>query len=165
MSKLAPKLVEVARREIGVKEVGSSNRGPRVDEYQRATWLDQKDWGAWCAAFICWIVREAMVEAGVPETDKFKRPRTAGAWDFENWSLGQDKSTWTKKPHGGDIQPGDIIVFTFSHIGLATSAPDAAGCVSTIEGNSNAAGSRTGGMVVANRRHVTAIRSRIRFRV
>lgn len=165
MSKLAPAIIEIAGREIGVKEVGKTNRGPRVDDYQRATWLDEKDWGAWCAAFVCWVVSEAMAKAGIPETAGFKRPKTAGAWDFERWSLAQDASTWTKKPHGGDIAPGDIIVFTFSHIGFATSAPDAKGCVATIEGNSNAAGSRTGGMVVANRRHISTIRSRIRFRV
>jgi hypothetical protein len=54
---------------------------------------------------------------------------------FENWSRRQDGSTQTKKPYENDILPGDVVVFTFSHIGLAISAPDENGFVETIEGN------------------------------
>ena len=161
--KLAPELVRIATAEIGVEEVNGSNCGPRVDEYKAATWLDPSKGWPWCAAFVCWVVREAMEATGQRYT--FDRPRTAGAWDFENWSRKQDSSTWTKRPHDGDIQAGDIVIFTFSHIGIATSAPDAGGWVSTVEGNTDAAGSREGGGVYRKRRHVSKIRSRIRFRV
>ena len=161
--KLAPELVRIATAEIGVEEVNGSNRGPRVDEYKAATWLDPSKGWPWCAAFVCWVVREAMEATGQRYT--FDRPRTAGAWDFENWSRKQDSSTWTKRPHDGDIQAGDIVIFTFSHIGIATSAPDAGGWVTTVEGNTDAAGSREGGGVYRKRRHVSKIRSRIRFRV
>jgi hypothetical protein len=84
---------------------------------------------------------------------------------MENWSLAQDNSTWTKKPHRGDIQPGDIVVFKASHIGFAVSAPDKNGYLMTVEGNSNKAGSREGGAVVRQKRHISKFRSRIRFRV
>jgi hypothetical protein len=164
-SKLAGMIVELATAEIGVEEVNGSNSGPRVDEYKAATWLDPTKGWPWCAAFICWVVREAMIAAGVGETPTFKRPRTAGAWDLENWSLKQDASTWTKKPHRGDIEPGDIVVFTFSHVGFAVSAPDKNGFVTTVEGNTDKAGSREGGGVFRKKRHVSKIRSRIRFRV
>jgi hypothetical protein len=163
--KLPQALVEVARREIGVQEVNGSNCGRRVNEYKAATWLPADKGWPWCAAFVCWCVREAMRAAGVAETKTFKRPRTAGAWDFENWSLEQDASTNTRKPHRGDIQAGDIVIFTFSHIGIATSAPDKNGNVRTIEGNTDGAGSREGGAVLAKVRHVSRIRSRIRFTV
>lgn len=163
--KLPQALVEVARREIGVQEVNGSNCGPRVNEYKAATWLPADKGWPWCAAFVCWCVGEAMLAAGIAETKTFKRPRTAGAWDFENWSLEQDASTNTRKPHGGDIQAGDIVIFTFSHIGIATSAPDKNGNVRTIEGNTDGAGSREGGAVLAKVRHVSRIRSRIRFTV
>jgi hypothetical protein len=106
-----------------------------------------------------------MIAGGVKETKRFKRPRTAGAWDMENWSLSQDNSTRTKKPHGNDILPGDIVVFTFSHVGFAISRPDKDGFVKTIEGNTDNAGSREGGGVFEKRRHVSKIRSRIRFTV
>jgi hypothetical protein len=161
--KLASALMTVASREIGVAEVDGTNCGPRVNEYKAATWLPaDKPW-PWCAGFVCWCVKEAMREAGVPETATFKRPQTAGAWDFENWSRAQDHTTRTLKPHKGDIQPGDIVIFTFSHIGIALSAPDRQGNVQTIEGNTDGAGSREGGAVLKKKRHISRIRSAIRF--
>lgn len=158
-------LLRIAKAEVGTVETGSSNRGPRVDQYQRATWLDQKDWGPWCAAFICWVVREALKAAALKETTGFSRPQTASAWGFEKWSLAQDSTTATRKPPGGDIRPGDLIIFRFSHIGIATSTPDSKGFITTIEGNSNSRGSRTGGSVCENRRSLDTIRSRIRFTI
>lgn len=165
MSKLATKIVELARKEIGVEEVDGSNCGQRVNEYKAATWLQPDLAWPWCAAFVCWLVREAMNETGVKQTAGFKRPRTAGAWDFENWSKNQDNTTWTLKPHNGDIQPGDIVIFTFSHIGIAISAPFPDGTVHTIEGNTDERGSREGGGVFRKTRKLSQIRSRIRFRV
>jgi len=165
MSAFTERLVLTALAEVGVKEVGSTNRGPRVDEYQRSTWLDQKDWGPWCAAFVCWVIRASMNLEKIRETDGFHRPQTAGAWDFERWSLEQDNTTQTAKPAGRAIQRGDLVIFTFSHIGIATSAPDENGNFHTVEGNSNSAGSRTGGMVCTNIRNVKLVRSRIRFTI
>lgn len=165
MSKLASQIVALASAEVGVEEVDGSNCGPRVNEYKAATWLPADQPWPWCAAFVCWLVMKAMEETGITETATFKRPRTAGAWDFENWSLKQDQSTWTKKPHGGDIQPGDIVVFTFSHIGVAVSSSLPDGTIWAIEGNTDTEGSREGGGVYKKKRKLTQIRSRIRFRV
>ena len=95
----------------------------------------------------------------------FARPRTAGAWDLENWSMKQDGSTWLKlNPQASDIVAGDIVIFTFSHVGLAIDSP-AKGLVQTVEGNSNAQGSREGGGVWKQTRKLSQIRSRIRFTV
>jgi hypothetical protein len=162
---LAKEIVRIAKAEVGVREIRDTNCGVRVDEYKAATWLNPKKGWAWCAAFVCWVVREAMASAGVKQTKTFKRPRTAGAWDFENWSLEQDSTTNTKKPHGGDILPGDIVVFTFSHIGIAVSSPNGEGIVKVVEGNTDAAGSREGGGVYLKSRHLSKIRSRIRFTI
>lgn len=159
--KLAEKLVALAKKEVGVEEVDGTNTGPRVNEYKAATDLPPKSPWPWCAAFICWLIREAMKDGKYT----FARPVTAGAWDFENWSRRQDNSTQTKKPHRGDILPGDIVIFTFSHIGLATTKPDENGMIGTIEGNTDASGSREGGGVFAKRRKLSQIRSRIRFMV
>ena len=162
---LAKEIVRIAKAEVGVREIRDTNCGVRVDEYKAATWLNPKKGWAWCAAFVCWVVREAMASTGVKQTKTFKRPRTAGAWDFENWSLEQDSTTNTKKPHGGDILPGDIVVFTFSHIGIAVSSPNGDGIVKVVEGNTDAAGSREGGGVYLKSRHLSKIRSRIRFTI
>lgn len=165
MKNIAEEIVRLCTAEIGVKEVNGTNCGERVDEYKAATWLSPKKGWPWCAAFICWIVREALQNVGAKtKTAKFTRPRTAGAWDMENWSLQQDSTTWTKKPHRNDILPGDIVVFLFSHIGFAVSAPDKNGYVTTVEGNTDTSGSREGGGVFRKKRHISKIRSRIRFR-
>jgi hypothetical protein len=163
--KLAQKLTELARFELGTEEVNGTNCGPRVNEYKAATNLPPKESWPWCAAFVCWLVREAMKANGIKESNTFKRPRTAGAWDFENWSMAQGSETNTKKPHRGDIQAGDIVIFKFSHIGIAESAPDKNGEVTTIEGNTDGAGSREGGAVLRKKRRVDQIRSRIRFTI
>ena len=157
---IAEKMVSLAREEIGVSEVDGSNCGPRVDEYKAATWLDADKGWPWCAAFICWLVREAIEGEDV----KFKRPRTAGAWDFENWAKQQSTNgVELRKPTNEDIKAGDIVVFTFSHIGLAVKDADSSGYVVTIEGNTNGAGSREGGSVLEKKRHDSKIRSRIRI--
>ena len=154
------KMVQLAREEIGVSEVDGTNCGPRVDQYKAATWLDASKGWPWCAAFICWLVRESIEDEDV----KFKRPRTAGAWDFENWAKQQiANGVDLRKPTNEDIKAGDIVVFTFSHIGLAIKDIDSRGYVKTIEGNTNGAGSREGGSVLEKKRHVSSIRSRIRI--
>ena len=159
---IATRLVELARAEVGVREVNGSNCGPRVNEYKSATNLPPNEAWPWCAAFICWLFREAM-KAGGPYT--FKRPTTAGAWDFINWSKAQDASTQTKERQLLDIQAGDVVVFTFSHIGLAIGPPDKNNIVPTIEGNTDGAGGREGGAVLKKLRHTSKIRSRIRVTV
>ena len=162
--KLAERLVELAKKEVGVEEIGGTNCGPRVNEYKAATWLPPDQAWPWCAAFIDWLVMTAMEEESGRKFT-FARPRTAGAWDLENWSMKQDGSTWTKlNPQASDIAPGDIVIFTFSHVGLAIDTP-AKGLVQTVEGNSNAQGSREGGGVWKQTRKLSQIRSRIRFMV
>ena len=157
---ISEKMVSLAREEIGVSEVDGTNCGPKVDEYKAATWLDADKGWPWCAAFICWLIREAIEGEDI----KFSRPETAGAWDFENWAKRQaSNGVGLRKPTNEDIKAGDIVVFTFSHIGIAIADIDSSGYVKTIEGNTNGAGSREGGSVLEKNRHVSKIRSRIRI--
>lgn len=161
MKTLAEKLVSLARPEIGVEEVDGTNCGVRVDQYKSATNLPPHESWPWCAAFIDWLVREAMRDGG-PYT--FARPTTAGAWDLENWSKKQDDSTHTLRNPGRNIAPGDVVIFKFSHVGLAIGAPDG-DYVTTIEGNTDAEGSREGGGVYRKQRKLSQIKTRIRFTV
>lgn len=163
----AEQLIAIAAAEVGTEEVNGTNCGPRVNQYKAATWLPaDKSW-PWCAAFICWCVREAMRAAGIKETATFKRPRTAGALDLENWSLAQDDTTTTLRGVSWrNIKPGDIVTFKFStggHCGIAISACDANGNFKTIEGNTDSAGSREGGGVFRKIRNVSSVHGRIRF--
>lgn len=165
MSKLAPLIVQFAKQEIGVEEIDGTNCGPRVNQYKATTNLPADEPWPWCAAFVDWVVKEAMQAAGIKETATFKRPTTAGAWALEKWSLQQDRSTWTLKPAKRDIEPGDIVIFNFSHVGIATSEPDETGHFRTVEGNTDGQGSREGGAVLAKWRRTSQVRSRIRFRI
>jgi hypothetical protein len=150
-------LAKVAESQIGVRET-KTNGGRRIEEYQRATWLPVGPW-PWCAAFVCWCVKEFV--GGEKVT--FPLPTTPGAWDFEKWCLSVDNSVKLHKPHRNKIERGDIVVFSFSHIGIATSDIDADGMVATVEGNTNSAGSREGDGVYRKNRHSSKIRSVIRF--
>ena len=161
MKTLAEKLVALARLEIGVEEVDGTNCGVRVDAYKSATNLPPHESWPWCAAFIDWLVREAMRDGG-PYT--FARPTTAGAWDVENWSKKQDGSTHTLRTPGNDIKAGDIVIFKFSHVGLCVRGAEA-DRIRTIEGNTDAAGSREGGGVFEKSRSLDSIKTRIRFTV
>lgn len=165
MKTLSEHLKDIARGELGVKEIGHTNKGPRVGQYQAATSLGGTGW-PWCAAFICWCVREAIIrwerERGVKVT--FQRPTTAAAYGFDEWSLAQDNSTKTRRSHTRE-PIGIFSLKTVSHCGIAISAPDENGYFQTIEGNSNTGGSRDGGSVVRNRRHISQVRDWITFTI
>jgi hypothetical protein len=165
MKTLSQHIVDVAAGEVGVKEIGTSNRGKRVQEYQAATNLGGTGW-AWCAAFICWCVREATHRW---ETERqtmvtFKRPQTAAAYGFDEWSLRQDKSTKTRRSHTGE-PIGIASLLSTSHVVLAVSAPDKNGNFRTIEGNTNAVGSRDGGQVARRTRNIRDVRDWITFTI
>lgn len=144
-----------------------SNKGPELQEFFDADNYDPNgskpgdNSYAWCAAFVCRVVQLAMRG----KEWSFRRPRTPGAWAFEEWSLSQDDSTHTLKPAHNDIQRGDIVIFCASHIGIALSSPDKQGMLQTCEGNTNSAGGRDGIAVLRKRRHYSSFRSRIRFTV
>lgn len=155
-----PELVAInAEEEEGIREEGGNNRGPRVQEYQKATWLDGTGW-AWCAAFVCFVIREA-IEG---RTVKFKRPLTAAAWDFERWATEQaGADVQLFKPRSKTtIRRGDLVVFEISHIGIAI-ADEKDGYVETIEGNTGPSGGREGDGVWKKRRRVSEFRSVIRL--
>ena len=145
-------LVEIAAREVGVREEGGNNRGPRVEIYQATTWVPGTGW-PWCAAFCSWVLRAALITIGVPpaRTDAW-RCRDASAFGW---------ITWAQRAPGALILPptvaplpGDFVVYDFNgptaagggHIGIVER--DVPGdTFQTIEGNTGDAGLRetTGG--------------------
>jgi hypothetical protein len=156
---LADKIANIAMTQVGVRET-SNNGGDAIAIYQRATWLPVGAW-PWCAAFVCYAIREAM-KGG---TYTFPRPQTAGAWDLENWCRSVDKSARLIKP-ATSVKRGDVVIYKFSHVGIATSDMDPIDDrVSVVEGNTNGEGSREGDGVYLKRRHLSKIRSVIRFTV
>lgn len=144
-------LIKIAKGELGTREEGK-NTGRKVREYQGADWLDGTGY-AWCASFICWLFLKASEQIELP----FARPRTASAFGFEEYAK-QEGLKLTKNPK--KIKAGEIVIFSFSHIGIAI-ADSSGGYVSTVEGNTNKAGSREGDGVYQKTRELSLIRSSI----
>jgi hypothetical protein len=155
---ISEKIAKIAESQIGVRET-KKNGGEKIAEYQCATWLPVEPW-PWCAAFVCWVIREAM--KGAEWT--FKRPETAGAWDLENWCRSVDNSAKLKKP-ATSVKRGDVVIYKFSHVGIAVSDLDENGLVKVVEGNTNNEGSCEGDGVYLKHRPLSKIRSVIRFTV
>ena len=161
-------LVAIAKAEVGVREIpANSNTGTRICAYQAATWL-KGTYFPYCAAFICWVVKQAIIEheRGTGKKITFKRPQTAAAYGFDEWSLAQDASTTTYVKY--PLKPKSVGIFSLnhsSHCGLAISAPDSGGFFKTVEGNTDASGSREGGGVYTRLRHVSDVRDFITFNI
>lgn len=160
-------LARILRGEIGVREVGK-NSGKRIREYQAATDLRPLGPWAWCAALICWGVREMLTECFPDGRHPGERPTTAGAWDFERWARENPDLVELLKPVGTVILEGDILVFTKSHIGAALerSFPrTASSIITTVEGNTDPGGSREGDGVYLRERRKDFVRSVIRWKI
>lgn len=59
-----PPWLEIARRELGVKEIPGSKSHPRILQYHQATRLHAQDESVpWCASFVCWCLEQAGVRS------------------------------------------------------------------------------------------------------
>lgn len=139
------RLLAIAQAEIGTREEGGNNRGARIREYQTATDLPPGEW-PWCAAFVSWCVREwietpASVNwLGITVLRPQQwRPRTALAYGFVSWSKSRPRTT-TLLTDKDQAQPGDIVTFDFSHVGIVLE--DDGKNLITVEGNTNGKGER-----------------------
>lgn len=163
-------LVKIANSQVGTKEQGGNNKGAEIIKYQQATWLKPDAW-PWCAAFICWCIREWLKIESVKASLKFTdaiitkwRPRTAGAFDFLNWAKDQKLKVFDEKLLA---KAGDIVIFDFSHIGLVVEdqKPNSKEII-CIEGNTNNKGERdseSGDGVWKKTRSTSLVREYIRI--
>lgn len=148
------RLLTIAQGEVGTREDGK-NSGLRVRAYQRATWLEPGPW-PWCAAFVSWCLMQAL--GPKPKHDGKWRCRDARAYGWEDWAK---KRGLVLLDESAAMQPGDIVTFDFSHIGIVES--DEGSQIITIEGNTNAAGSREGDGVWRKERARHLVRRVIRL--
>lgn len=120
---LHDKAIDIARAELGVTEHPmGSNSGPRVREYQAATFLGGTDW-PWCAAFCCWVWQRA----------GHKLPyRTASAYGLLSWARG---AGWARP--STSLTPGDLVVFNVGagHVGIFERWEGST--IHTVDGNHN----------------------------
>lgn len=161
-------LATIATPFIGATETSDNEMGddPRMKEIFEADDLapgGNTDGYAWCAAFVSLCTQKLIAQypwafAGVTP------PREPSVSNFlNNWASGQKCLIF--KPTSKVIKPmaGDIVVFTFSHIGIVETVGNSA--VNTIEGNTNEAGSREGTAVLQKTRTNSLVRRFIRLPV
>lgn len=135
---LRERLLTIARKEIGVRELRGRNDGPQVEAYLSSSGL--KKGAPWCASFISWTFQQA----GYPE------PRTA-------WSPALFPSSRIVKA----ALPANVIGIYFperkriAHVGFIEAADDS--WCRTIEGNTSSNGSREGIGVFRKRRPMKSI--------
>lgn len=150
---LSERTLMVLDSQVGVEE-NPSNWGPEVQKYLKAAGLDQP--APWCAALLTW----ALLEAGA---DRRKLPDNAAstyfwwAWAKENKLL---RSKWLGIKRGvfalWNDRNGKGHIFAVTKVlGAFT--------VETIEGNTNAAGSREGRFVMRRKRNWSLLAAFTRF--
>lgn len=174
---LGREIVDIAEREVGVREVGGNNQGPRVEVYQRMTWLHPAPW-PWCAAFTCWVLAQALqTPAGAVTLSQLGttlgsfRCKDASAFGWIKWAKKHNLIVFDEHSDLHLPAAGDFVVFDFSHIGIvsrnfgqgATTAEPTE--IHTIEGNTNGKGERdsqSGDGVWRKVRNINLVRAYIR---
>ena len=152
----ASAIVSAAMSQIGVIETNNNNLGPGIEKYWSA--IPGGGYGqAWCAAFVCWCVRESGM------LDEKHRPKTAGAFALETDWASSNPSVVQIIRNPRQVQPGDICIFSWAAgNGHATivkeSTPNG---FTTIEGNTQTGA--TEGVFVKNR-NFTYVRSILRIK-
>ena len=164
-------IAEVAREFIGVHET-STNRGPHFEEFWAATTYPTGavDRQPWCSAFASFCVHEA--DRRSPEIHLRVPPKFPAVAQWLPWAKDDANGCLVFTPEHvglGKFKPqaGDIVVFLphLSHVGIVGEDYQGNGLVATIEGNTNAAGSREGDGVFAKARSLNFCGSFIRIPV
>lgn len=159
-------VAEIAESQVGVHESGE-NTGSQVKKYQATTSLGGTGW-PWCAAFVCWCFQEALKRPGFKLAVSLDQvPRSARAFGFDTtWAKSVKAFTFSggkvNSKTGPQPKRGDIVVFSFSHVGIVTADYEGGGYVATVEGNTNEEGSREGNAVVKKRRSLSVCRNFVR---
>ncbi len=151
--------VAIAVSQIGAKELPDHNNdGPIVNLYLGQCGL-AGDNAAWCACFVSWVLaRWAQNTARKPE---FAIPSTPAAWGFEQFDGKDGAKVFHPQRDKTLLKRGDIVMYTFSHVGILLE--QAGDVLHVIEGNTNSDGSRDGYEVIQHPRYLSNVRSVLRL--
>lgn len=136
-------VIELAKGEIGVKEVGGNNYGKRVEEYQRIGSGGVVDGGQpWCQYFMNWLLMNATLKKGID----YLCPTSGYTPFWINW--GKQNKLTEINPAMSEIEIGDFMYVYSSvrksakHVALVIAKKKSS--VITIEGNTNPGGGSDG---------------------
>lgn len=123
-----------AAKQLGVREINSSNRGPQVDQLQKKFGMIGQPW---CGILVGTALRKAGVHitSRVASVQAIEQDARSGANGFKSWHSPRDAQT-------GDA----LVTAKGQHVGLVVSVDRKRGIIHTIEGN-------TGNGEVARRAH------------
>lgn len=141
MSKIGDELIRQAGSQLGVTELTGHNDGPAVESYLKSVGLGKGY--PWCMAFVYWCTKRAAQKLGLVNPLKC----TGGVLD--EWQSGRGTKIDVPEP-GCQFymkHPGGY------HTGIVTGVFPG-GLLHTIEGNTNANGSREGTAVLRKIRYV-----------
>lgn len=147
-------VLEFARGEVGVHEIGGDNRGKRVEQYQSSAGNSRGD--PWCASYQYFICREVAKKLEVENPFL----RTGRCQTFLDWGNERGYHVPVDKARAGDY--GIILygnksrVSRSGHIFLITES-DHSGYWETNEGNTNGSGSREGDVVKESTRKYSVV--------
>lgn len=143
-------LLEIARRQIGVKECPPNSNNVRYN-----TWYYGREVSGsaypWCAVFAAWVFDQAKVKLPI-------RTASCGALMRAAQSAGQ----WVT----GDYRPGDVVIYDFpggaktDHCGIVESVDGT--YISAIEGNTSSTSDADGGAVERRARKFSQIVGAVR---
>ena len=141
VSSLRVQILQIAEREIGVKEATGNNDGERVEEYLRYTHLGRGY--AWCAAFVSWCYGQA----GLPEP---RNPWSPALFpSARTYCKGRACEAVTNQIRKADVFGiYGAVAKRINHVGLVRKVENV--YLITVEGNSN-------NRVESRRRHLKTI--------
>lgn len=160
-------LATIATPYIGATEghgntMGTDERMREIFEADHLSPGGATDGYAWCCSFVSMCVQKLIQQS--PPHRNVRPPTTASVLNFRTrWAPAQNCLIFPTDDPVNSPSRGDIVVYRFSHIGIIT-ATNPHG-ISTIEGNTNEAGSREGTAVLRKDRENTVIRCFIRLPV
>ena len=143
-------LLEIARRQIGVKESPPNSNNVRYNTWYYGREVNGKAY-PWCAVYVAWVFDQAGVKLPI-------RTASCGAL----MRAAQEAGCWVTKGY----QPGDVVIYDFpggaatDHCGIVESVDGT--YISAIEGNTSSTSDADGGAVERRARKFAQIVGAVR---